>query len=193
MCKKIAVIDYGSGNLFSVCAAFHRLGIETNVTANKEEILNSEWVIFPGVGHAEFAVNNLKKDKLFELIPDLKQKVLGICLGMQLMCRFSEEGGVDGLGIFDDVDIIEFGNELLVPHMGWNSIENTKGSLRDVNGDFYFVHSYYANLSRYTIATASYPFEFSAALEKDNFLGCQFHPEKSGDVGETVLRRFLNI
>lgn len=189
---KVTIIDYGAGNVFSVRSAFERIGVNPILSSNKEEILSSDFVLFPGVGHAEAAMNQLKQNGLDVLIPQLTQPVMGICLGMQLMCVSSEEGNTDGLGIFEDVKVLRFDESLKVPHMGWNELTNSKGFLKGINEPVYFVHSYYAPLSKYTVAEANYPFAFSAALEKDNFMACQFHPEKSGTIGEEVLNRFLN-
>jgi glutamine amidotransferase len=188
---KLAIISYGAGNVFSVKSAFERLGIEPILTADSALIESSDLVVFPGVGHAEAAMRQLKETKLDRLIPNLKQPVLGICLGMQLMCELSEEGETKGLGIFEGVKVQRFDEQLKVPHMGWNDLTVSKGILSDIKEPVYFVHSYFAPLCRYTIAEANYPFPFSAAMQKDNFIGCQFHPEKSGKAGEEILRRFL--
>jgi len=189
---RLTIIDYGSGNVFSVKSAFERLGLQPVLSANEEEIRSSDLVVFPGVGHAQSAMTQLKATGLDKVIPTLKQPVLGVCLGMQLMCDATEEGDTTGLGIFSGVNVIRFDDQLKVPHMGWNELENSKGTLTGINEAVYFVHSYYAPLSDYTIAECLYPFAFSAALEKDNFMACQFHPEKSGKVGEEVLKRFIN-
>jgi glutamine amidotransferase len=188
---KVTIIDYGAGNVFSVRSAFERIGVNPILSSNREEILSSDLVFFPGVGHAEAAMKQLKQSSLDTLIPQLKQPVMGICLGMQLMCDATEEGNTSGLGIFSGVYVKRFDEELKVPHMGWNELTNSKGFLEGINDPVYFVHSYYAPLSQYTVAEANYPFAFSAALEKDNFMACQFHPEKSGTIGEEVLKRFL--
>lgn len=195
MTKKIAIIDYGAGNIQSVLFALERLGVEANLTNNPEEIKAAEKVIFPGVGHATPALNALKKTGLDQLIPQLKQPVLGVCLGMQLMCRFSQENNEEALGIFD-VDVKKFPANEKVPHMGWNSIEVKENPLvKNIqdNSYFYFVHSYYAELGKETIATTHYGLPFSAALQKDNFYGCQFHPEKSGGVGQKILENFIKL
>jgi glutamine amidotransferase len=189
---KLTIINYGAGNIFSVTSAFQRLGVEPVLSADEQEIRSSDLVVFPGVGHAETAMQQLKTSGLEQLIPNLKQPVLGVCLGMQLMCDSSEEGATKGLGIFEGVKVLRFDEQLKVPHMGWNDLLNAKGTLDGLTEPVYFVHSYYAPLSPFTIAEANYPFAFSAALEKDNFLACQFHPEKSGKAGEEVLKRFLN-
>ena len=195
MTKKIAIIDYGAGNIQSVLFALERLGVEANLTNDPEEIKAAEKVIFPGVGHATPALNALKKTGLDQLIPQLKQPVLGVCLGMQLMCRFSQENNEEALGIFD-VDVKKFPANEKVPHMGWNSIEVKENPLvKNIqdNSYFYFVHSYYAELGKETIATTHYGLPFSAALQKDNFYGCQFHPEKSGGVGQKILENFIKL
>lgn len=189
---KLTIINYGAGNVFSVTSAFQRLGLNPILSADEEEIRSSDFVVFPGVGHAEMAMNQLKETRLDALIPSLEQPVLGVCLGMQLMCDSTEEGNTAGLGIFDGLIVVRFDEHLKVPHMGWNELVNSKGLLSEIIEPVYFVHSYYAPLSKYTIAECLYPFAFSAALEKDNFLACQFHPEKSGKAGEEVLKRFLN-
>jgi glutamine amidotransferase len=189
---KLTIINYGAGNVFSVRSAFERLGLQPVLSADEEEIRSSDLVVFPGVGHAESAMAQLKATGLDSVIPTLQQPVLGVCLGMQLMCDATEEGNTSGLGIFDGVKVLRFNDELKVPHMGWNELENSRGTLVGIDEPVYFVHSYYAPLSEYTIAECRYPFAFSAALEKENFMASQFHPEKSGLVGEEVLKRFLN-
>ena len=187
----IAIIDYDAGNVKSVQNALKKLGFEAEITSDIETIKNAEKVIFPGVGEASSAMKKLKERGLDAIIPNLKQPVLGICLGMQLMCMDTEEGNTKGLNIFEDTSVIKFDDTLKIPHMGWNTIEETKGVLNGLDSDVYFVHSYYAPLSRYTSATCTYAVSFSASLEKDNFLGFQFHPEKSGKSGEEILKRFL--
>jgi glutamine amidotransferase len=186
------IIDYGAGNVKSVSFALERLGIQPKLSSNAEEIQSSDYVIFPGVGHADYAMQQLHEKGLVEVIKNLKQPVLGICLGMQLMCDYTEEGNVKGLGIFD-VPVVRFPENLKVPHMGWNSLHQTTGLLADLEEQVYFVHSYYAPLCQDTMATCDYHGKFSAALAKDNFYGCQFHPEKSGPVGEAILKRFLML
>lgn len=195
---KVAIIDYNAGNVCSVDYALKRLGITPVLTADKEELLSADRVIFPGVGEARTTMDYLKQQGLDKLILGMQQPVLGICLGMQLMCRNSEEGDVDCLGIFD-VPVIRFQpekHEDKVPHMGWNTIENLKGGLYKglSDSDFvYFVHSYYVPLSDYTVASTDYIAPFSASLQKNNFYATQFHPEKSGRVGEQILNNFLNL
>ena len=188
----LVIIDYGAGNVFSVKSAFERLGIQVSITSEVEEIRSAYRVVFPGVGHAGAAMKKLKATGLNTLIPELKQPVLGVCLGMQLMCAATEEGMEKGLGIFDDVKVIRFNEDLNVPHMGWNNLSQGLRFLEKTNGDVYFVHSYYAPISQYTVARCNYGVEFSAALQNKNFYACQFHPEKSGKVGEEILKRFLN-
>lgn len=186
---KIAIVDYGAGNLFSVQQVFRRLGMETVVTSDKEEIQSADKVLFPGVGHADAAMNSLQKTGLQTIIPQLKQPVLGICLGMQLLCESTEEGATKGLGIFrTKVSCLDAKN-CLVPHMGWNDVAFTNDS--QLNGAYYFVHSYKADLCVDTWATCGYENGFSAALKRDNFYGVQFHPEKSAKQGEAFILQFL--
>ncbi|MHB1146553.1 MAG: imidazole glycerol phosphate synthase subunit HisH [Lutibacter sp.] len=192
---KIVIINYGAGNIQSIKFAIQRLGYEAVLTNNAAEIRTADKVIFPGVGEASSAMKMLVESGLDTLIPQLKQPVLGICLGMQLMCNFSEEGNTIGLGIFN-VDIIKFTLKVKVPQMGWNQIYNLKSELfRGIaeNEYMYLVHSFYAPLCSETIATTNYELEYSSALENENFYGTQFHPEKSGDVGEQILKNFLNL
>lgn len=192
---KIVIINYGAGNIQSIMFAIERLGFKAVLSNNPEEIKAADKVIFPGVGEASSAMKMLEKSGLDALIPTLKQPVLGICLGMQLMCNFSEEGNTKGLGIFD-VDVIKFTSKVKVPQMGWNQIYNLKSDLFkgiSENEYMYLVHSFYAPLCAETIATTNYELEYSSALENDNFYGTQFHPEKSGDVGEQILNNFLNL
>lgn len=192
---KIAIIDYGAGNIKSIQFALNRLGFDGILTNNPDEIRSAEKVIFPGVGEASSAMKKLKNSGLDELIPTLKQPVLGICLGMQLMCNHTEEGDTKGLGIFD-TKVVQFSNQVKVPHMGWNTIYNLQSPLfQGINEKeyLYLVHSYYAPLSENTIANTIYEKEFSSALQLNNFYGVQFHPEKSGMVGEQILKNFLNL
>lgn len=190
---KVAIIDYGSGNVFSVSSALKRLGVASVVTDDYKIIKSSDAVIFPGVGHAKFAMEQLKETGLDKLIPFLKQPVLGICLGMQLMCKYTEEGDVKCLNIFSNVNVRKFVDSPKIPHMGWNRLENGKGLFKEVNSDVYFVHSYYAELNEYTVSEAEYGSKFTASMQKNNFYGCQFHPEKSGKNGERLLSDFLKI
>ena len=194
----IALIDYDAGNIRSVGNALQRLGAEYELTADPARILAAERVILPGVGNAAHAMKNLRDRGLCELIKSLRRPVLGICVGMQLMCRDSEEGPVQGLGLFD-AHVRRFVEtpDAKVPHMGWNAIGNLDGKLFKglEGGSFvYFVHSYYAGTGPDTIATCRHGEQlFSAALKYENFYGTQFHPEKSGSVGETILRNFLAL
>ena len=192
---KIVIINYGAGNIQSIMFAIERLGFKAVLSNNPEEIKAADKVIFPGVGEASYAMKMLKKSQLDALIPTLKQPVLGICLGMQLMCNSSEEGDTKGLGIFD-VDVIKFTNKVKVPQMGWNNIYNLKSSLFEgisENEYMYLVHSFYVPNCPQSIATTDYEVEYASALQKDNFYGTQFHPEKSGDVGENILDNFLKL
>ena len=192
---KITIIDYGAGNVQSVLFALERLGYEGNVTNDWNTIKSADKVIFPGVGEASSAMKMLQESGLDVLIPTLKQPVLGICLGMQLMCKHSDEGNTNGLGIFD-VNVVKFSQEVKVPQMGWNTIYNLKSPLFEgikENEFMYLVHSFYAPLSENTIATTNYELEYSTALQRDNFYGVQFHPEKSGVFGEQILKNFLNL
>lgn len=192
---KIAIIDYGAGNIQSIQFALERLGLEGILTNDIDFIQSADKVIFPGVGEASSAMKKLNESGLDKLIPKLKQPVLGICLGMQLMCKSSEEGDTKGLGIFD-VDIIKFSNAVKVPQMGWNTIYDLKSPLFNginENNYMYLVHSFYAPKSEEMIATTNYEMEYATALQKDNFYGVQFHPEKSGVVGEEILKNFLKL
>lgn len=191
----IAIIDYGAGNVQSVLFSLERLGYNGKVTSNTNEIINADKVIFPGVGEASSAMKMLYKQNLAKVILQLKQPVLGICLGMQLLCKSSEEGNAKGLGIFD-IDIKKFSNQVKVPQMGWNTIYNLKSSLFEgIPEDeyMYLVHSYYAPKNDYEISTTNYGIEYATAIQKDNFYGVQFHPEKSGGIGEQILKNFLNL
>jgi glutamine amidotransferase len=192
---KIVIINYGAGNIQSIMFAIERLGFKAVLSNNPDEIKAADKVIFPGVGEASYAMKMLIESGLDTLIPNLKQPVLGICLGMQLMCNKSEEGNTTGLGIFD-VDVIKFSPKVKVPQMGWNTIYNLKSDLFKgiaENEYMYLVHSFYAPLCAETIATTNYEVEYASALENDNFYGTQFHPEKSGDIGEQILANFLKL
>lgn len=194
----IVIIKYNAGNIFSVDSAMKRLGVEAIVTDDKELIANADKVIFPGVGEASTTMKYLREHNLDTLIKDLKQPVLGICLGMQLMCAHSEEGNADCLNIFDAnvKRFVSLKHEDKIPHMGWNTITDVKAPVFDSsleNQYVYFVHSYYVPLNTYTAATTDYILPFSAALHKDNFYATQFHPEKSGSVGEQILTNFLKL
>ena len=190
---KIVIINYGAGNIQSIQFALQRLGFEGVLSNNPKEILAADKVIFPGVGEASSAMKMLRESGLDCVIPTLKQPVLGICLGMQLMCKTSEEGNTQGLGIFD-VDVMKFSSKVKVPQMGWNTITNLKSGLFHGIPDneyMYLVHSFYAPKCTETIAVTNYEMEYSSALQKDNFYGVQFHPEKSGQIGEQILQNFL--
>lgn len=195
---KVVIIKYNAGNIFSVGSAMKRLNVDATITDDKELIQKADKVIFPGVGEASTTMKYLRETKLDSLISDLKQPVLGICLGMQLMCRFSEEGNAQCLNIFD-VDVKRFEprvHEEKVPHMGWNNITDVKEPLFDnslENRYVYFVHGFYVPLTDSTIAVTDYIQPFSAALHTKNFYATQFHPEKSGDVGEHILTNFLKL
>jgi glutamine amidotransferase len=192
---KVTLLDYGAGNIQSVQFALERLGANAILSNNKEDILSSDKIIFPGVGQASQAMKQLKATGLDVLIPELKQDVFGICLGMQLLCKTTEEGSTKGLGIFD-VDVKRFEANVKVPHMGWNLIENLKSELfmgLETPTYMYAVHSYYAPKCDFTIATSKYDIDFSSALQKNNFYGVQFHPEKSSQDGSKILENFLKL
>lgn len=196
--QKVVVIKYNAGNIYSVVHALRRLGVEPVVTADEAVIRASDKVIFPGVGEATTTMRFLKERKMDELITSLTQPVLGICLGMQLMCKSSEEGNVDCLGIFDVAVklFVPTQQTQKIPHMGWNQLYDVKSNLfsEQLNEQFvYFVHSFYVPMCEHTIATTDYIQPFSAALNKNNFYATQFHPEKSGDVGEQILKNFLAL
>jgi glutamine amidotransferase len=191
---KIVIIDYGAGNIQSIKFAIKRLGYEAVLSKDAGEISNADKVIFPGVGEAGSAMKMLKSTGLDKLIPTLKQPVLGICLGMQLMCKSSEEGNTKGLGIFD-ARVVKFNDELKVPQIGWNQIFDLESPLFEginENEYVYLVHSYYVPDCEETIAKTEYGIEYTSAIKKDNFYGVQFHPEKSSDAGEKILENFLN-
>lgn len=192
---KIAIIDYGAGNIQSLLFALKRLGIEGILTSNPEEIAAAEGVIFPGVGEASTAMSKLTSTGLDRLIPTLSRPVLGICLGMQLMCRYSEEGNTKGLGIFD-VAVHRFPTTVKAPQMGWNTIGSLQGPLFEgieENTYMYLVHSYFASLTTATVAQTSYGERYSTALQSNNFFGVQFHPEKSSSQGQQLLKNFLSL
>ncbi|EKU88054.1 imidazole glycerol phosphate synthase subunit HisH [Bacteroides oleiciplenus] len=195
---KIAVIKYNAGNIYSVDYALKRLGVEAVITADKDVLRAADKVIFPGVGEAETTMKFLRANGMDTLIKELRQPLLGICLGMQLMCRHSEEGDADCLGIFD-TEVKRFvsqKHEDKVPHMGWNTLTETNSALFKgfTKDEFvYFVHSFYVPVNECTAAVTDYIHPFSAALHKDNYYATQFHPEKSGSVGERILRNFLEL
>ncbi len=198
---KIAILKYNAGNIESVNNALNRLGVIAEITADPKKIRNADKVIFPGVGEASTTMKYLRKHKLDELIVSLKQPVLGICLGLQLMCSHSEENDTKCLSIFDEKVkrfIPKPGEEFItkVPHMGWNSISDLRSNLfsKDIENQYvYFVHSYFAGIGEHTAATCNYILPFSAALQKDNFYATQFHPEKSGSVGAKILENFIHL
>ena len=192
---KIVIIDYGAGNIRSLLFAFNRLGYKAVVSNEEGVIRSADKVVFPGVGEASSAMRKLKASGLDVVIPELTQPVLGICLGMQLLCRRTAENNTNGLGIFD-TEIIRFTSVVRVPQIGWNTIYNLESKLFrgiDENEYMYQVHSYYAPLCENTIATTCYEHDYSAALQKDNFYGVQFHPEKSSEAGEVLLKNFVTI
>lgn len=191
----IAIVKYNAGNIRSVQNALNRLGYESIITDDPETIRNAEKVIFPGVGEASSAMKYLRSKELDTLIKSLEQPVLGICLGLQLMCKYSEEGNTECLGIFNS-KVKKFNGEEIVPHMGWNNFSSADGALLDdvsMEDDVYYVHSYFAEVSDETIATCDYIQPFSAVMRKDNFYATQFHPEKSAGVGEQILINFLEL
>lgn len=191
----IVIIDYGAGNIQSIRFAIERLGYEAVLTDDAEVIRKADKVIFPGVGEAGSAMLKLRATGIDRIIPGLKQPVLGICLGMQLMCRSSEEGNTEGLGIFD-VNIVRFSDRVKVPQIGWNQISGLKSPLFEgikENEFMYLVHSFYAPGCSEAIALTSYDVEYASALHKDNFYGVQFHPEKSSTAGARILNNFLKI
>ena len=191
----IVIINYGAGNIQSIKFAIKRLGYEALLTDNEDKIRNADKVIFPGVGEASSAMKMLKATGLDKVIPTLKQPVLGICLGMQLMCKYCEEGNTEGLNIFD-VDVIKFTNKVKVPQIGWNQIENLKSDLFKGISEkeyMYLVHSFYVPINNETIAETNYGLKYASALKEKNFYGVQFHPEKSSKAGAQILQNFLDL
>ncbi|MGI9530761.1 imidazole glycerol phosphate synthase subunit HisH [Lutimonas sp.] len=192
---KIVIIDYGAGNVKSVQFALERLGYEAVCSNDEAEIKSADKVIFPGVGEAQSAMKEIKRYGLDLVIPALTQPVLGICLGMQLMCTFSEENQTECLDIFP-IQVKKFEENFKVPHIGWNQIRALKTHLFDQvpeDSYMYYVHSYYIPDNEFSIATTVYDVTYSGAIKKDNFYACQFHPEKSGGLGEQILKNFINI
>ena len=190
----LVIIKYNAGNVQSVMYALERLNVPYSLTDDENVIRNADKVIFPGVGEASSTMAYLKERGLDRLIPSLKQPVLGVCLGMQLMCRYSEERDTDCLGIFDH-EVKKFpDSDLKVPHMGWNALKNMNSPLLEGLGDLpyvYFVHSYYVEEGPFTTSSCDYGIPFSAAMQKDNFYATQFHPEKSGKIGAQILKNFI--
>lgn len=192
---KVVIVKYNSGNSCSVAFALERLGVIPVITDVAEDLLAADKIIFPGVGEASTAMKYLRERELDKVIVNLKQPVLGICLGMQLMCERSEEGNTDCLGIFKQ-NVIKFSNENKVPQIGWNTIFNLNSKLFDNIKEseyMYFVHSYYVEKSVNTIASTYYGLEYTSALQKNNFWGVQFHPEKSGARGQEILKNFIEL
>lgn len=192
---KLVIIDYGAGNVQSLRFALDRLGVESVLSSNADEIKKADRVIFPGVGEASTAMKKLRSTSLDQLIPQLNQPVLGICLGMQLMCSYTEEGNTTGLGIFE-CEVKRFQKNVKVPQMGWNTLTRTQGLLFNqikTNEYMYLVHSYYVPLIHETVAETNYGGAYSTALQKDNFFGVQFHPEKSSKAGSQLLSNFITL
>lgn len=191
----VAIVKYNAGNIYSVVNALRRLGVEPVLTDDAEQLQRADRVLFPGQGEARGAMQYLRARRLDEVIRSLRQPVFGICVGQQLLCRHSEEGDTDCIGIFD-AEVKRFSptrHEDKVPCMGWNQLYDTRGSLFTESDYVYFVHSYYVPLCADTAATANYIQPYSAALQRDNFYACQFHPEKSGRAGEQIIQKFLEL
>ena len=195
---RVVIIKYNAGNIFSVNYGLKRIGVDAEITGDIEKIKSADKIIFPGVGEASTTMAYLRERGLDNVIKELKQPVFGICIGMQLLCSYSEEGNVECLGIFDE-KVMKFSSrntDFKVPHMGWNTVQHNDNKLfNGISNDeyLYYVHSYYANAGKNTIATTDYIRPFSAALQKDNFYAVQFHPEKSGIIGEKILRNFIEL
>ena len=194
---KVVLIDYGAGNTQSVKFAFERLGVSAILSSKPEDILSADKVVFPGVGHAKTAMQMLTEKKLDILIPALTQPVLGICLGMQLLCNFSQEGNTKCLGVFNET-VQLFEPQLKVPQIGWNLAKPVSNQVQEkylevAENYFYFVHSYYVPINKYTTLTCEYGISFSAGMQRNNFYAFQFHPEKSSQAGETLLKKFLEL
>lgn len=195
----IAIVDYNAGNTCSVINALNRIGAKYELTANPDKIIKADKIILPGVGHAKAAMDNLLKRNLPEVLISATQPFLGVCVGMQLMANMSTEGPTDALGIVNStVEKFHFDtNEIKVPHMGWNKINISQKHpiFQGIADDsyVYFVHSYYMPINQYTICHTEYGFDYSAGICKDNFIGVQFHPEKSGTVGEKLLKNFVEL
>jgi glutamine amidotransferase len=191
----IAIVNYNAGNIRSVQNALIRLGYESIITDDATEILKADKVIFPGVGEASSAMKYLTDKGLDKVLVAIEKPMLGICLGLQLMCKFSEEGNTNCLGIFD-TNVKKFPDTGKVPHIGWNNFETTKSELFkniEIDNDVYYVHSYYAEINEQTIASCNYILPFGTAMHKNNFYATQFHPEKSADIGEQILKNFLEL
>jgi imidazole glycerol-phosphate synthase subunit HisH len=192
---KIVIIKYNAGNVCSVEFGLKRLGVNAIVTDDVEEIKSADKIIFPGVGAAGFAMNYLREKNLDKLLKNCRQPFLGICLGMQLLCKYSEENDTECIGVFDE-SVKRFEGEIKVPQMGWNNVYDLKQPLfksLNENEFVYFVHSYYVEKTEHSVATANYSLEYSAALQKNNFYAVQFHPEKSGKAGEKILKNFIEL
>ena len=193
----IALVEYGAGNTASVSNALKSIGANFKITSNEQEICQAEKIIFPGVGEASSAVRQLHKTNLFNLLRIIKKPLLGICVGMQLLAEKSEEGNATCLGVFPTTSVKFDETKVKVPHMGWNQVKKIKDSLlfKDINDGeyFYFANSYYIPKNEYTVATATHDVEFSAAIQKANYYGVQFHPEKSGEIGMYLLKNFVEL